>query len=204
MSELKLYRPGNGSEGDQFKARFCDRCERDREWREHDRNPCPILSATLCMMPHEEGYPPEWRYNEAGAPICTAFVLIPEPALAIVGSVSLDGNAEAAEWIERALDYFQPLRVVSGGAPGVDTMAAYAARRREIEVTEHKPKAQRWLRGSPDGFWHRNLLIARDCTRLVCIRADDSQTYGSGWTRDQAKRMRKPTYTVTIRKAVPV
>jgi hypothetical protein len=197
-SALRLYRPANGTEGEMFKARFCDRCERDREWRERERNPCEILTTTLCLMPEDEGYPTEWRYDDEGDPVCTAFVLVPEPALAIVGSVSLAGNAEAAQWIERALDYFKPARVVSGGANGIDAMARDAAERRGIPVTEHVPKVQRWLRNSPDGFWYRNLLIARDCSRLLCIRAKDAQTYGSGWTRDQARRMGKITHTVTI------
>ena len=67
------YRPSNGSEGDDFCARFCDRCEKDREWREKGMRPCPILGATLNLAIGEPGYPPEWIYGADGKPTCTAF-----------------------------------------------------------------------------------------------------------------------------------
>lgn len=106
--------------------------------------------------------------------------------LAIVGSCGLAGNAIAAQLIEDALDKYQPTVVVSGAAPGIDSMAAAAARARGIEVREYPPTVRRW--DGPGGFKERNLKIAKDCDALVRIVADDSRTYGSGWTRDQAKR----------------
>lgn len=109
--------------------------------------------------------------------------------LAIVGSVSLEGSPDAVRIIEEVLDRYRPTVVVSGGARGIDTMAADAARRRGIPVVEHLPRVNRWA----DGFKPRNLKIARDCDALVRIVAKDATTYGSGWTRDQAARMGKPT-----------
>lgn len=109
--------------------------------------------------------------------------------LAIVGSTSLAGNAEAERIIEDALDRYDPVVVISGGAEGIDQMAADAARRRGIEVIEHLPARRSW----EGGFKPRNLLIARDCTHLVRIAASDAKTYGSGWTRDRAADMGRPT-----------
>lgn len=118
--------------------------------------------------------------------------------LAIVGSVSLDGDREAADVIEMALDWYGPTVVVSGGARGIDSMAIAAAKRRGIEPREYRPKVQAWLRGSPDGFWARNQKIAGDCDVLVRIVAADSKTYGSGWTRDRAKERGAETREVVL------
>ena len=114
--------------------------------------------------------------------------------LAIVGSVSLAGNARAEYVIGRALDRFSPTRVVSGGADGIDKMAASAARSRGIEVTEYLPAEPNWERG----FKPRNMLIAGDCDVLVRIIARGSKTYGSGWTRDRAKEVGVRTYEVVL------
>jgi hypothetical protein len=115
-----------------------------------------------------------------------------------VGSVSLKGNSEAARVIEEVLDEFQPDVVVSGGAAGIDSMAADAAYRRGILVREYKPKRQAWRATEMDGFWARNIIVAFDCDVLVRIVASDSKTYGSGWTRDRAQEMGKPTREYTI------
>jgi hypothetical protein len=116
--------------------------------------------------------------------------------LAIVGSVSLAGDLAAANAIEDVLARYQPQFVVSGGAKGIDTMAAEAARIREIVVIEYRPERQQW--DGPGGFKERNLKIAADCDALVRIVAEGSKTYGSGWTRDRAKEMGKPTEEIVI------
>lgn len=111
--------------------------------------------------------------------------------LAIVGSVSLGGNAEAAAIIESVLDQYKPAVVVSGGAPGIDTMAEVAAMRRNIEREIYHPERQQWA--GPGGFQERNRKIAKACDALIRIVASDSRTYGSGWTRDRAADLGKPT-----------
>lgn len=108
--------------------------------------------------------------------------------LAIVGSVSLAGNADAERIINDVLDRYAPTEVVSGGAVGIDQMAARVARSRGIQVTEYLPKHNRW---APDGFKDRNLLIAQNCDAIIRIAARGSKTYGSGWTRDRAVEMGK-------------
>jgi hypothetical protein len=109
--------------------------------------------------------------------------------LAIVGSVSLAGCANVYVLVSRLIDDYQPEAVISGGAPGVDTITADVARSKGMDPIEHLPKVNRWH----DGFKPRNLLVAADCTHLVRIIASDSKTYGSGWTRDRAAEMGKPT-----------
>lgn len=108
--------------------------------------------------------------------------------LAIVGSVRLAGNAEARGIIERVLEQYQPTLVISGGADGIDTMAVEAAKRRGIPYREFLPAFKNW-----PAYKERNLLIAMECDRLVRIVSVYSKTYGSGWTRDRAVEMGKPT-----------
>lgn len=114
--------------------------------------------------------------------------------LAIVGSVSLAGNGEAREAIEQVLDRYRPALVVSGGAKGIDSMAAAAAKRRGIPVKEYLPAVPSW----EGGYKPRNLLIAQNCDALVRIVAVGSTTYGSGWTRDRARELGKPTEEIVI------
>jgi hypothetical protein len=118
--------------------------------------------------------------------------------LAIVGSVSFvrpDALNEARHIIEGALDRNRPDAIVSGGAEGIDSLAEAIATDRGITMIVHRPKDRRW---QPDGFKDRNLLIVRDCTRLLAIRCAQSKTYGSGWTADQAERAGRPVWRVTL------
>lgn len=69
------YRPSNGTEGEGFMERFCERCERDRRWRLEERDPCPILSDTMLYGVEDPAYPKEWVVDDDGHtnPRCTAF-----------------------------------------------------------------------------------------------------------------------------------
>jgi hypothetical protein len=118
-----------------------------------------------------------------------------EQVLCIVGSVTLTGNTRALQIIEGVLDRYKPLRVISGCADGIDTMAQQAAERRGIDFTGYPPTTNRWH----DGYKPRNLKMAQDCTRLIRIVDYYSKTYGSGWTRDRAKELGKPTEQFVIK-----
>jgi hypothetical protein len=50
----------------------------------------------------------------------------------------------------------------------------------------------------PGGFKERNLRIAVACDELVRIVAHGTRTYGSGWTRDRAAAMGKPTKEIVL------
>ena len=120
--------------------------------------------------------------------------IIPVEILCIVGSTSLAGNPEAALIIEQVMDRLQPRKVISGCAPGIDTMTENASKRRGIPFEGFPPAKKRWF----DGFMPRNLKMAQTCTYLVRIVASNSHTYGSGWTRDRAREMGKPTEEFVI------
>jgi hypothetical protein len=79
-------------------------------------------------------------------------------------------------------------------------MAAAEARRRGLQVIEHLPAGATWR-----DYRERNLRIARDCDELVRIADPRSRSYGSGWARDRARELGRPTteYTITGRPAAP-
>jgi hypothetical protein len=70
----KPYRPTCGTEGADFQAAFCDRCERDRLFRETQEggDSCPILLDSSAYDVTDSRYPKQWIIDEQG-PRCTAF-----------------------------------------------------------------------------------------------------------------------------------
>lgn len=115
--------------------------------------------------------------------------------LAIVGSTKFEkdpaGIEWATDWINHYLDRPFLEAVISGGAIGIDSLAARLARGRGIEVIEFLPKQKRW---APNGFEERNLLIAQNCDELLRLAHHASTTYGSGWTADRTEEMGKPVH----------
>lgn len=62
----KPYRPSNGTEGDIFEGRYCARCRVGlRE--------CDIVLRAHAFSIGAPEYPNEWRFNNIGVPMCTAF-----------------------------------------------------------------------------------------------------------------------------------
>lgn len=82
--------------------------------------------------------------------------------------------------------------VVSGGARGVDRIAADAARARGLEVVEHLPDWERL--GRRAGFV-RNCAIVDDCDRVIAFQHERSR--GTQHTIDLAERLGKPVQVVT-------
>lgn len=67
------YRPSNGEEGELFMSRHCLTCLKDKDYREHDGDSCPIVAATFCHDVDDPLYPAEWIYGNDGQPTCTAY-----------------------------------------------------------------------------------------------------------------------------------
>lgn len=107
--------------------------------------------------------------------------------LAIVGNRILASSSDAEKAIEDVLDKYNPNEVVSGGAVGIDSMAAKAAKRRGIALKEFLPEKKGW-----NYYRVRDVKIAKYCDALVRIYSSKSTTYGSGWTADYARRLGKP------------
>lgn len=70
----RKYRPSNGSEGEAFMGRWCEKCAdyplADSEEEFNDK--CAILPATFATDVNNPEYPAEWITDEHG-PRCTAF-----------------------------------------------------------------------------------------------------------------------------------
>ena len=109
--------------------------------------------------------------------------------LCIVGSVCLEGSREAHKIVRDAICRYNPAMVISGGAVGVDSIAEWeAVQELHVPFKKFPPDGVGWKH-----YRKRNLAMARACTRLVRIVSKRSKTYGSGWTRDRAAEMGKPT-----------
>lgn len=83
------YRPSNGTEGDIFMARYCQRCRRHA----HD---CDILLAAYAYDSDDPAYPREWKYNNVGVPMCSAFSDIdgePPPAPRCTETLDMFGGS---------------------------------------------------------------------------------------------------------------
>ncbi len=123
--------------------------------------------------------------------------------LAVVGSTNITNHQRglASIIIDGFFQAWQPETVISGGAKGIDSLAEgrVIANNRDhfwnIDFVKHLPKNNRW---QPEGFKERNLIIAGDCDALLCIRSEQSTTYGSGWTADRAEEMGKTVWRVKI------
>ncbi len=117
--------------------------------------------------------------------------------LAVVGStnVTLSQKSVAATIIKGFLWEHVPDEFISGGATGIDALAEACADLIGVPKKIYLPENNRW---EPDGFKKRNIIIAKECDALLCIRSEQSTTYGSGWTADRAEEMGKTVWRVKI------
>ena len=111
--------------------------------------------------------------------------------LAIVGTRHTPDPRLAAAVVEAAIVGFRPEVVISGGADGIDSLAAESAVAHGIAFEEYLPRYPRW---EPEGYKARNQRIAQDCDVLVCIRSRTAKTFGSSWTANEADRIGRTVY----------
>lgn len=105
--------------------------------------------------------------------------------IGIVGSRRRDSQGDFL-LCERAFSHIYKAgdRIVSGGCPeGGDRFAEEISRRYGCQITIHRPD---WKLGKFAGFL-RNTDIARDCTILIAVVADDR----TGSTEDTVKKVQK-------------
>ena len=74
MSDIKKYRPSNGTESLHFSAVTCDVCKKGNE--DDPANACPIAIAAFVFEIDDPKYPEAWRYDVSGKPTCTEFIHI--------------------------------------------------------------------------------------------------------------------------------
>lgn len=118
--------------------------------------------------------------------------------VALVGSRNRDCRADV-EAVVAALP--EGTVIVSGGARGVDTWAADAARARGLEVIEYKPKITHGMeqREIVAELMARNTDIARECDRVIAWPHTEAHEKQSGGTYDTIKKARRMGKPVEIR-----
>ena len=70
----RLYRPSNGTEGEIFMSRFCDRCKHCETIDAKDL--CDIIMRSMVFETDDKEYPQELKFDSEGRPMCTEFIPI--------------------------------------------------------------------------------------------------------------------------------
>jgi hypothetical protein len=73
---IRKYRPANGTEGMEFMAKFCDRCQVEVD---SGLNGCDIRIETMIYETDVSEYPSEFIINDEGQAECLGFKPIPPP-----------------------------------------------------------------------------------------------------------------------------
>ena len=107
--------------------------------------------------------------------------------LAIVGSRGIN-NIDIGTYIQEV-----PTEIISGGAKGVDTLAAEYAIRNNIKLTEFLPDYKRYGRGTPI---IRNSQIVESCDKLIAFW--DGKSRGTLSSINLAKKLGKELQVVII------
>lgn len=121
--------------------------------------------------------------------------------LTIVGSRHF-AHPRALVWAEAIIhdwiETLNPAQILSGGAPGIDTLArdcavaqGYVLPSDGLNTTEgvfyeHLPTVHQWA--APGGYRDRNDTLADQCTHLLAIRCQHADTAGSLYTYKRARK----------------
>lgn len=81
--------------------------------------------------------------------------------------------------------------------PGIDALAKKICDAHGIPCKLLVAEVAEW--DHPQGLKARDTLIAQTCDAMLCLRHQESETYGSGWTADHCKKLGKPVYRVEFR-----
>lgn len=121
-------------------------------------------------------------------------VLPKDEIVCIVGSREV-GQGAALREVREILSKYDPEAdvVISGGRGNVDLAAEEVAKELGFKFIPFLPWRDQWM-------WYqgRNWSMAAACTVLYRITVPRAETYGSGWTRDRAREMGKPTFEVVV------
>lgn len=105
--------------------------------------------------------------------------------VAIVGSRNYEALSLVSLYVY--FDIYEKDIVISGGAVGVDSMAASTAREKGIQVIEFYPD---WKQYGKRAGYLRNELIVNACDRLVAFWDEESK--GTMISVEIAKKQNKP------------
>lgn len=115
---------------------------------------------------------------------------MPVSSIAVVGSRTVDCTQDIERILAKVLEQNGPFKLVSGGADGVDSIAADWARRNRLEVIVHEAD---WENGGPQAGMKRNGLIVNDAEILLAFWDGVS-----GGTLDSIKKARSQNKGVRV------
>lgn len=115
--------------------------------------------------------------------------------IGIVGSRDYPNLQAVWAFVERLAGRYPTIVIVSGGARGVDTVAAAAGRWYGLEVVEHKPEWERL--GKHYAPLARNTTIVEDCDALIAFW--DGVSTGTMDTVDKARGTGKKVHVICPR-----
>lgn len=136
-----------------------------------------VLAELADWAEHQVGFREAWDCDDE------------PPRIAIVGSREYPDWNQVREYVE-SLPYLAT--VISGGARGVDRMAAETARRRGMNVVEYPAD---WERYGKSAGYRRNQTIVDNADRIVAFW--DGKSPGTKHTIDIAERAGKPVEVIT-------
>lgn len=135
-------------------------------------------------------------------------------------SLGIIGSRDVVDWsarqvIRAAIRDHQPGCVISGGAPGVDTIAKEEALGAGVPLFVIRPTSLVWnypTQGSevtedlnshiviyhPGGFKQRNEVIAQMCHCLIRVGSETTKTFGSLWTADYAEGLGRRVFRYLV------
>ena len=107
--------------------------------------------------------------------------------LAIIGSREIS-DINIADYLTET-----PTKIISGGAKGIDTLAAEYAKKNNIPFTEHLPDYNKYGRAAPI---IRNRLIVQDADKVIAFWNGKSR--GTLSSINMAKKMGKQLQIIKI------
>lgn len=71
---IKKYKPDTEAKAFGFLATWCDKCARDKDFRQSGKDGCEILIKVMATPVDNQDYPVQWHYDVDGNPECSAFI----------------------------------------------------------------------------------------------------------------------------------
>jgi hypothetical protein len=113
--------------------------------------------------------------------------------LAVIGSRTLIDEKVVFDQLNNLLPQIEC--IISGGAPGIDTIAVKWAKINNVPTVIHLPD---WTKFGKSAGLKRNLLIVTDCTE--CLAFWDGISKGTENSINICHRLRKPVNIILVHK----
>ena len=115
--------------------------------------------------------------------------------LAIVGSRTFNDFDLLVKWIRPFKRYATtPIEIMSGGAPGADSLAKKYAKSPSLFNTTYTEYPAEWNKYGKSAGFIRNQIIIDNCDMVLAFW--DGQSRGTADTIEKAKKAKRPTFII--------